>query len=58
MLERLSQGLRNTFNKIKNALFADEKLINEVIRDLQKVLIQSDVNIKLVFSLSQKKHRI
>jgi signal recognition particle subunit SRP54 len=53
VLDKLGEGLRGTLDKIKNALFVDEKLINELIRDIQKSLLQSDVNVKLVFELTK-----
>ncbi len=48
------------FNKIKDALnkftrfgVADKKAVDELVRDIQRTLIASDVNIKLVFELSK-----
>jgi len=59
VLEKLSEGLKNTLQKIASSLFVDEKLINELVKDIQRSLLQSDVNVKLVFSLTQKiKERI
>src|SRR3989338_318836 len=59
VLEKLSEGLRNTLQKIAKSLFVDEKLVNELVKDIQRSLLQSDVNVKLVFSLTQKiKERI
>ncbi|RMD58555.1 signal recognition particle protein, partial [Candidatus Woesearchaeota archaeon] len=41
------------------SLFVDEKLINELVKDIQRALLQSDVNVKLVFSLTTRiKERI
>lgn len=54
VLEKLSEGLKGTLAKIANAVFVDDKLINELIKDIQRALLQSDVNVKLVFDLSQK----
>jgi signal recognition particle subunit SRP54 len=54
LLEKLQDGLRGTLKKISNALFVDEKLINELIKDLQRTLISSDVSVKLVFELTKK----
>jgi signal recognition particle subunit SRP54 len=53
VLDKLGEGLRNTLEKIKNSLFVDEKLINELVKDIQKSLLQSDVNVKLVFELTK-----
>jgi len=53
VLDKLGEGLRNTLEKIKNSLFVDEKLINELVKDIQRSLLQSDVNVKLVFELTK-----
>ncbi len=59
VLEKLSEGLKSTLQKIAKSLFVDEKLINELVKDIQRSLLQSDVNVKQVFSLTQKiKERI
>jgi len=54
VLDKLGEGLRNTLEKIKNSLFVDEKLINELVKDIQRSLLQSDVNVKLVFELTKR----
>jgi signal recognition particle subunit SRP54 len=54
VLEKLGNSLKETLSKIANSLFVDEKLINELIKDIQRALLQSDVNVKLVFDLTQK----
>ena len=54
VLDKLSDSLRNTLQKIAKSLFVDEKLINELIKDIQRALLQSDVNVKLVFDLTEK----
>ncbi|MBI4452263.1 signal recognition particle protein [Candidatus Woesearchaeota archaeon] len=54
ILEKLSDSLKNTLSKIAKSLFVDEKLINELIKDIQRALLQSDVNVKLVFDLTEK----
>lgn len=54
MLEKLSESLKNTLQKIAKSLFVDEKLINELIKDIQRALLQADVNVKLVFDLTEK----
>ncbi|MCK5699046.1 MAG: signal recognition particle protein [Candidatus Aenigmarchaeota archaeon] len=48
------------FNKIKDALnkfarigVADKKAVDELVKDIQRTLIASDVNVKLVFELSK-----
>ena len=54
MFSKLSDGLRNLFSKITKAGIVDEKFINESIKELQKVLISGDVNVKLVLELSRR----
>jgi len=54
VLDKLSESLKNTLSKIAKSLFVDEKLINELIKDIQKALLHSDVNVKLVFDLTEK----
>lgn len=54
VLESLSSSLRGTLKKISNALFVDEKLVNELVKDIQRALLQSDVNVRLVLSITGK----
>lgn len=53
VLDKLGESLKNTLDKITRALFVDEKLINELVKDIQKSLLQADVNVKLVFELTK-----
>ena len=54
VLDKLSDALKNTLQKIAKSLFVDEKLINELVKDIQRALLQADVNVKLVFDLTEK----
>lgn len=54
VLEKLGSSLRGTLERIAKSVFIDEKLVNELIKDIQKALLQSDVNVKLVFDLTKK----
>jgi signal recognition particle subunit SRP54 len=54
VLEKLGDSLKNTLSKIANAVFVDETLVNELVKDIQRALLQADVNVKLVFDLTQK----
>jgi signal recognition particle subunit SRP54 len=54
VLEKLGTSLKATLQKIAKSVFVDEKLINELIKDIQRALLQSDVNVNLVFELSNK----
>jgi len=54
VLDNLGTSLKNTLGKITSSLFVDEKLVNELVKDIQKALLQSDVNVKLVFEISKR----
>jgi len=59
VLEKLGSSLKETLSKIAKAVFVDDTLIDELIKDIQRSLLQSDVNVKLVLDLSNKiKQRI
>ncbi|MBR9690751.1 signal recognition particle protein Srp19, partial [Candidatus Woesearchaeota archaeon] len=53
VLDKLGDSLKGTLSKIAGAMFVDEKLINELVKDIQRSLLQSDVNVKLVFELTK-----
>jgi len=52
VLEKLGSSLKKTLSKVAKTIFVDDKLINELVKDMQKALLQSDVNVKLVFELT------
>jgi len=54
MFEKLGEVLRKATDKIVNAIFLDKNLVDSVIKDLQRALIEADVNILLVKELSDK----
>lgn len=54
VLEKLGEGLRSTLKKIANSIFVDERLVNELVKEIQKALLSADVNVKLVFELTNK----
>ncbi|MGZ7048376.1 MAG: signal recognition particle protein Srp54 [Methanobacterium sp.] len=54
MLGNLGKNLTNTMKKLAGMSIIDEEVIKEAIKDIQRALIQSDVNIKLVLNLSKK----
>lgn len=49
----LGKNLTNTMKKLAGMTIIDEEVVKEVVRDIQRALIQSDVNIKLVLHLSK-----
>src|SRR3989344_5432469 len=54
MFETLSSALKKGFDKIAGAIFLDKKTIEFVVKDLQRALIQADVNIHLVKEIGDK----
>jgi signal recognition particle subunit SRP54 len=54
MLEKLGQVLKKATDKIANAIFLDKDLVDSVVKDLQRALIEADVNVLLVKQLSDK----
>jgi signal recognition particle subunit SRP54 len=54
MLDNLSSALKKGFDKIAGAVFIDKKTIESVIKNLQRALIQADVNIHLVKEIGEK----
>lgn len=53
VLDKLGSSMRETLSRIAKAMFVDERLINDLVKDIQRALLQADVNVKLVFALSQ-----
>lgn len=57
VLESLSNSLKSVIRKLTGSPNIDEKLLKEVIRDIQRALLQADVNVNLVFELTAKIER-
>jgi signal recognition particle subunit SRP54 len=53
MLGNLGKNLTKTMKKLAGMTIIDEEVVKEVIKDIQRALIQSDVNVKLVLNLSK-----
>ncbi|WP_048148169.1 signal recognition particle protein Srp54 [Palaeococcus ferrophilus] len=53
-LENLGKALNSALKKLARSNVVDEALIKEVIRDIQRALIMSDVNVRLVLDLTKK----
>jgi signal recognition particle subunit SRP54 len=51
MFDGLSKGLSNVIRKITTGTTVDKKVVEEVLQDMKKVLLQSDVDIKLTDDL-------
>lgn len=54
MFENLSSALKKGFDKIAGAIFIDKKTIESVVKELQRALIQADVNVHLVKELGDR----
>ncbi|MCK4589340.1 MAG: signal recognition particle protein [Nanoarchaeota archaeon] len=53
VLDKLGESLKNTLGKIAKSIFVDEKLVNELVKDIQKAFLSADVNVQLVFNLTK-----
>ena len=53
-MDKLGDALRNSIKKVVGKMFFDDSVINELIKDIQRALLHADVNVKLVFELSNK----
>jgi|TARA_B110000014_G_scaffold261994_1_gene254976 signal recognition particle subunit SRP54 len=53
MLDSLKNGLRSAIKKIVSSSGVDEELIKELAKDVQRSLLQSDVNVKLVLEITK-----
>ncbi|HEV2875975.1 MAG TPA: signal recognition particle receptor subunit alpha [Nitrososphaeraceae archaeon] len=54
MLENLRTGLRGAIKKIVRASDINEELIDSLCKDIQRALLQSDVNVKLVLEITKR----
>jgi len=53
-LERLGSSLYDALKKVFRASVVDEATVKELVRDIQRALLQSDVNVKLVLDISKR----
>ncbi|MDP2766019.1 MAG: signal recognition particle protein Srp54 [Candidatus Methanoperedens sp.] len=54
VLDKLGDSLQSALKKLVGASRIDEKIVDEVVRDIQRAMLQADVNVKHVMALSQK----
>ena len=54
MLDNLKTNLRAAIKKIVSSSGVDEELIKELSKDVQRALLQSDVNVRLVLEITKK----
>ncbi|MFA5348666.1 MAG: signal recognition particle protein Srp54 [Methanoregula sp.] len=53
MLDNLSTSLKDALKKLAGKSVIDRQAVDELVKDLQRALISSDVNVKLVMELSK-----
>ncbi|MGD0145537.1 MAG: signal recognition particle receptor subunit alpha [Nitrososphaerales archaeon] len=54
MLDSLREGLQAAVKKLVGSTTVDEKTVKEFVRDLQRTLIQSDVNVKMALEVTER----
>lgn len=54
VLDNLGGSLRGALKKIASATRVDKALVDDAVRDIQRALLQADVNVKLVMNLSNR----
>ncbi|MDG6987749.1 MAG: signal recognition particle protein [Nitrososphaerota archaeon] len=54
MLDSLRDGLQAAVRKLVGANLVDEKSVKEFVRDLQRALIQSDVNVRIALEATER----
>src|SRR2546422_3221239 len=58
VLEALGASLRNALRKIAGASHVDPELVKAVVRDIQRALLQADVNVQMALDLTKRvEHR-
>ncbi len=54
VLDKLGTSLRKAVSRLRGRPVVDEAAINEFLRDVQRALLEADVNVKLVLELSKR----
>jgi signal recognition particle subunit SRP54 len=57
VLDSLGKSLRGVLQKIARGSVVDAALLNDVVRDIQRALLQADVNVQLTLDLTQRVRR-
>ena len=53
-LDRLGSSLTNAIKKVFRSSVVDEATVKELVRDIQRALLQADVNVQLVLGISKR----
>ncbi|WXG45624.1 MAG: signal recognition particle protein Srp54 [Candidatus Atabeyarchaeum deiterrae] len=54
VFQKLGEALHSALKKLTGSALVDEKAVKELTRDIQRALLQSDVNVELVLELSKR----
>ncbi len=54
MLDSFRASLQKLLNKIRGATYIDEKILDEIIKDFVRTLIDADVNVDLAFQIGNR----
>ncbi len=54
VLDKLGDALKSSLRKLTGKSFIDEKAVNELVKEIQRSLLQADVNVKLVFEVTKR----
>jgi len=53
VMEKLGESLKNVLRKIAGASHVDQELVKEIVRDIQRALLQADVNVQLALRMTK-----
>jgi len=54
VMDKLGDSLQGALRKLIGAGRIDENIVNEVVKDIQRALLTSDVNVKMVMEMSKR----
>lgn len=54
MIGTLDKRFKELIDKIRSKSYIDKKSLDEVIKELQRILLSADVNVKVVFEISKR----
>jgi len=54
VLDRLGRTLHSALRKLTRTAHVDERVIKELVRDIQRALLQADVNVELVLEMTKR----
>ncbi len=57
VLDKLGESLRGALKKVANASNIDQRVIKDLVKEIQRALLQSDVNVKLTLQLTKEIER-